>query len=216
MCRRCTLFDPDATYVQENPHVQHGLTLPDVAWAFTTGAAGNWRPLTWLSLMLDVTCFGVNSAAHRQVNLALHVVNTLLLFGFLRWTTARPWRSATSWCGRIVRCPPAARQSVAWVSERKDVLSTCFGFSALWAYAAYVRRPGVALYLPVFFLLAMASSSQTDVGHVSVSSLASNAWPLNRWEAVQGKRRSGGLRTTDERERDPNHTDTEAKTIDAC
>src|SRR5271157_3639394 len=86
-------FD-DATYVHDNPHVRQGLTWPGVGWAFTTGEAGNWHPLTWLSLMLDVKCFGVNSAAHHRVNLGLHIVNTLLLFAFLRWATARPWCSA--------------------------------------------------------------------------------------------------------------------------
>ena len=180
-------FD-DATYVYNNPNVRQGLTWPAVGWAFTTGETGNWHPLTWLSLMLDVACFGINSAAHHGVNLGLHVVNTLLLFGFLRWTTARPWSSAM--VAALFAVHPLHVESVAWVSERKDVLSTSFGFLALLAYAIYVRRPSVARYLPVFFLLALALLAKPMWVTLPFMLLLLDVWPLGR-RGVGEKGRKG-------------------------
>src|SRR4051794_27102191 len=115
----------DGDYVAQNRVVRQGLTLDGVAWAFTTGHAANWHPLTWLSHMLDVSLFGVDSpraaGKHHLVNVALHATNSVLLFVFLlRATTAR-WTSAFIAC--VFATHPLHVESVAWISERKDVLS---------------------------------------------------------------------------------------------
>jgi tetratricopeptide (TPR) repeat protein len=127
----------DPLYVSENPHVQGGLTPAAVAWAFTTGRAANWHPVTWISHMLDVQWFGVNPGRHHLTNLALHLANTLLLFALLARLTGAAWRSAV--VAALFAVHPLHVESVAWIAERKDVLSTFFLLAATWAYWRYVR-----------------------------------------------------------------------------
>jgi len=110
--------------------------------ALTTGHAGNWHPLTWLSHMLDCQLFGVNAGGHHLTSLLLHLANTLLLFGVLRRLTGALWRSAL--VAALFALHPLHVESVAWVAERKDVLSTLFWLLALWAYARYVQTPAVS------------------------------------------------------------------------
>lgn len=125
-----TYDDPD--YVTENPMVQAGLTLAGVQWAFTTFHANNWHPLTWLSHMLDCTLFGLDSGVHHLVSVLLHSANAVLLFLLLVRMTDRV--GPASVVAALFAWHPMHVQSVAWVSERKDVLSTLFMFLALWAY----------------------------------------------------------------------------------
>ena len=132
----------DLTYVVWNPAVQAGLTWKGVVWAFTTYCAGNWHPLTWLSHMLDAQLFGLNPAGHHLTSLLLHTANTLLLFFLLKRMTAAPWRSAL--VAALFALHPLHVQSVAWVSERKDVLSTFFFLLTLLAYARYVKGSAAA------------------------------------------------------------------------
>ncbi len=132
----------DPTYVTENPHVLGGLTGEAVAWAFTTGHAANWHPVTWLSHMLDVQLFGVAAGPQHLVNLALHAANALLLFGLLVLLTGALWRSAL--VAALFAVHPLHVESVAWIAERKDVLSTFFLMLTLWAYAGFVRAAGPA------------------------------------------------------------------------
>jgi protein O-mannosyl-transferase len=128
----------DEDYVTANPHVQGGLTAANVAWAFTTGHSSNWHPLTWISHMLDVELFGKGPAGPHFVNLLFHVANTLLLFLLLRQLTGAFWRSA--WVAALFALHPLHVESVAWISERKDVLSAFFGFLTLLAYVGFVRN----------------------------------------------------------------------------
>ncbi len=130
------LDDPD--YFMANPHVQGGLTPDNVAWAFTTGHASNWHPLTWLSLMLDAEVFGAGPMGPHLTNLLFHAANTVMLFLLLRCLTAATWRSAL--VAALFALHPLHVESVAWVAERKDVLSTFFGLLALWAYARYAQK----------------------------------------------------------------------------
>ncbi len=129
----------DGDYVSANPHVESGLTPANVAWSFTTGHASNWHPLTWLSHMLDYQLFGRNPGAQHLVNLALHLANTILLFLLLRRMTGAHWRSAM--VAGLFALHPIHVESVAWLSERKDVLSTFFLFLTLGAYARYAQSP---------------------------------------------------------------------------
>src|ERR1051325_10244922 len=122
--------DPD--YVTENDHVAGGLTWGGVAWAFSTGHAANWHPVTWLSHMLDVQLFGLRAGGHHLTSLTLHVVNSLLLFLILERLTRARWRSAM--VATLFALHPMHVESVAWVSERKDVLSGLFFLLTIWAY----------------------------------------------------------------------------------
>jgi hypothetical protein len=155
------LDDPD--YVTENRLVQAGLTWKGVAWAFGTSPTCNWHPLTWLSHMADCQCFGLRLGRHHAVNVALHAASALLLFWLLkRMTGAVPARHSLGggvWLSAVVAglfaLHPLHVESVAWISERKDVLSAFLGLLALLAYVRYAERPGVARYVPVFVLLAL-------------------------------------------------------------
>jgi hypothetical protein len=129
----------DHGYVVENPAVRRGLSWEGIRWALTTTYAANWHPLTWFSHMLDVEFFGMDAGAHHAVNVALHGANTVLLFLVLRGMTGALWRSAL--VAALFAVHPLHVESVAWVSERKDVLSTFFWCVTMGAYLRYVRRP---------------------------------------------------------------------------
>ena len=127
----------DQDYIASNVHVQTGLTLPNIVWAFSTGQTANWHPLTWLSLMLDVELFGKDPMGSHFTNLLFHLANTVLVFLLFRRLTAADWRSA--FVAALFALHPLHVESVAWISERKDVLSTFFGLLALLFYAGYAR-----------------------------------------------------------------------------
>ncbi len=127
----------DSDYVTANPHVERGLTKANIVWAFTTGHASNWHPLTWLSHMLDCQLFGENPGPPHLVNVGFHVANALLVFLLLRRVTGTQWRSAA--VAALFALHPLHVESVAWISERKDVLSTFFFLLTLWAYARYAE-----------------------------------------------------------------------------
>jgi len=133
------LDDPE--YITWNPDIRRGLTLSALKWAFTTGYTGNWHPLTWVSYMADCQFFGGRPGAMHLTNLALHVANSLLLFLLFRSMTGALWRSA--FLAAVFALHPLHVESVAWVAERKDVLSTFFGLLAIGAYAAYVEKSKV-------------------------------------------------------------------------
>src|SRR5881396_2849934 len=126
--------DPD--YVTGNPHVLSGIALANLHWAFITNHTGNWHPVTWLSLMLNSQYFGSSAGAFHAVNLLLHVANTLLLFLWFYGATGAKWRGAL--VAALFALHPLHVESVAWISERKDVLSTLFWMLTMWAYGKYV------------------------------------------------------------------------------
>ena len=160
---RCDfVFFDDPSYVTENPQVRAGLNWASFSWAFTTFHSSNWHPLTWLSHMLDCDLYGLNPAGHHLTNLLFHVGNTLLLFLFLREATGANWRSF--FVAALFSVHPLHVESVAWVSERKDVLSTFFWMLTLWLTSAMSRQPGFWRYL-----------------WVSSASLPSAFWPSRCW-----------------------------------
>ncbi len=170
-------FD-DQLYVTENPHVQGGLTWPDIEWAFTTFHAANWHPLTWLSHMADCTLFGLNPAAHHFVNVLFHAANTALLFLLLLRLTGALWPAA--WVAALFAWHPLHVESVAWISERKDVLSTFFALLALLGYADYVREQrhrSFWLALAAFVLSLMAKPMFVTLPFLL---LLLDYWPLER------------------------------------
>lgn len=169
----------DADYVVENRRVQAGLTGAGVAWAFTTGAASNWHPLTWISLMADVSVFGNGPAGHHATNTLLHALNAGLLFLALRRLTGDTWPAAA--CAAVFAWHPLRAESVAWVSERKDVLSGLFWMLTLLAYAGYARTPNVRRYLLVASMLALGLLSKPMVVTLPCVLLLLDFWPLRRW-----------------------------------
>jgi len=171
-----TYDDPD--YVTANPHVQAGLTWAGVRWAFRSSFAGNWFPLTWLSHMLDYELFGADSGWHHFTNVGIHALSALLWFAVLKRMTGARWRSAMA--ALVFALHPLHVESVAWVAERKDVLSGLFWVLTLWAYAAYTARPGRArlgLTLGLFCLGLMAKPMLVTLPIVL---LLLDQWPLRR------------------------------------
>jgi tetratricopeptide (TPR) repeat protein len=168
----------DPQYVYENPHVTHGLTKDDVLWAFTTGHAGYWVPLIWLSHMLDVQLFGMNAGLHHVTNVLLHAANTILLFGLFHRITGSSGRSA--FVAGLFGVHPLHVESVAWVTERKDVLSTLFGLLALWAYVGYTAHRRVSRYLLVLLLFTLALMAKPMWVTLPFMLLLLDVWPLGR------------------------------------
>ena len=168
----------DAQYVTANPHVQAGLTIRDVMWAFTAYHSANWHPLTWLSHALDCECFGRNAGGHHAVSVLLHVANTVLLFLVLRRMTGATWRSAG--VAALFGVHPLHVESVAWVAERKDVLSGLFWMLALWGYVRYVERPTRGRYAMVVGWYAMGLMAKPMVVTLPFVLLLLDYWPLGR------------------------------------
>src|SRR5579863_3722614 len=135
----------DPLYIGENPQVLGGLTWHSVGWALTTGHAPYWHPLTWLSHMLDVQLYGVNAGPHHITNVLLHIANSILLFVLFLRLTGALGRSA--FVAALFAVHPLHVESVTWLAERKDVLSTFFWLLAVWAYIRYVAQPRSRRYL---------------------------------------------------------------------
>jgi len=181
-------FD-DPFYVTENPHVQAGITRAGVLWSFAS-THGNWDPLTWLSHMLDVELFGMDAGAHHLVNVALHALNVVLLFVVLWRTTGAWWRSVI--VAGLFATHPLHVEPVAWVSERKDVLSTAFWLLSMAAYHRYALSPARWRYLLVvlFFFLGLAAKPMLVT--LPFVLLLMDYWPLGR---LGGESRRGAPRT---------------------
>ncbi|MDB6125205.1 MAG: Tetratricopeptide 2 repeat protein [Pedosphaera sp.] len=170
-------FD-DNLYVTDNARIQSGITPASLAWAFTTGHASNWHPLTWISHMLDWQCYGASAGGHHLTNLLFHIANALLLFGFLQITTGAFWRGAL--VAALFAWHPVHVESVAWISERKDVLSTCCWLSTMLAYVWYVRRPGWLRYMLVLVLFMLGLLAKPMVVTLPIVLLLLDFWPLQR------------------------------------
>ena len=172
-------FDDDQ-YVYQNPWVYAGLTFPNVAWAFTTFFFANWHPLTWISYMLDFSLFGGNPGGQHLVNVALHLASVLLLFFALSRMTRQPWRCAL--VAAIFAVHPLHVETVAWISERKDVLSTFFEMLALLLYLRYTAKPGVRSYLSVAVAFGLSLLAKPMVVTFPLVLLLLDYWPLRRIE----------------------------------
>ena len=180
----------DKDYVYENPQVLNGLTGEGVIWAFTTNHTANWHPLTWLSLMLDCQLFGTNPGRMHLVNLLLHLANTLLILAMLREMTGALWRSA--FVAAVFAIHPMHVESVAWIAERKDVLSTLFLLLTLAAYVSYVRRRGLARYVLTVLLFALGLLAKPMLVTLPVLLLLLDYWPLGRFDSHQTIKATSG------------------------
>jgi protein O-mannosyl-transferase len=173
-----TLDDP--TYIQENPMVNRGITGAGIAWAFTTFYATNWHPLTWISHMIDCQLFGTNAGRHLLVNALIHVANTLLVFWFLLRSTHARWPSAL--VAALFALHPLHVESVAWVSERKDTLSTFCGLLSLIAYVRYTEAPSKSRYVWTVLSLVLGLLAKPMLVTLPFVMLLLDYWPLRRFQ----------------------------------
>jgi Tfp pilus assembly protein PilF len=164
--------------VTDNQWVQKGLNWETAVWAFTNTHAANWHPLTWISLLLDRELFGTNAAGYHWTSVFLHLLGGLLLFAALNRITASLWRSGL--VAGLFLVHPLHVESVAWVAERKDVLSGLFWMMGLWCYARYVERPGLIRYLWVVLAFTSGLLSKPMVVTFPFVLLLLDWWPLGR------------------------------------
>ena len=170
-------FD-DQVYVTDNPQVRSGLTWNTVVWAFRTPKAFDWHPITWLSYALDWQIFGLDPAGYHTINILLHAANAVLLFLLLEGATGLAWRSLA--VSALFALHPINVESVAWISERKTVLSMLFFLLALAAYGWYTRRPRIGRYLVVTLAYVLGLMSKAQVITFPFALLLLDYWPLGR------------------------------------
>jgi cytochrome c-type biogenesis protein CcmH/NrfG len=171
------LYD-DPPYVFLNPNVQSGITGRGLIWALTTFEFSNWHPLTWISLMLDYEMFRFNPAGYHWTNLIIHIATTILIFSVFRRMTQNIWRSAL--VAALFAIHPLHVESVAWISERKDVLSAFFWFLTIWAYMRFTERPGMGNYLMLIAAFIMGLMAKPMLVTLPFVLLLLDVWPLRR------------------------------------
>ena len=176
-------FD-DNVYITENPHVRSGLAIEGVVWACSSFDAANWHPLAWLSHMTDVSVFGLDPRGHHATSLGWHALNAALLAVVLRSLTGLTWASFL--VAALFAVHPLHVESVAWISERKDLLSTFFLFLSLGAWTRNLRRPGKWGYATALALFALGLMAKPMVLMLPVLLLILDYWPLGRWTTPGG------------------------------
>lgn len=174
----------DDVYVTDNLHVRSGLTLQGIRWAFTTTYAEFWHPLTWLSLMFDHQIYGLNAGGYHLTNLILHIMSTLFLFWLFNRMTGSIWRSA--FIAAFFAFHPLRVESVAWVAERKDVLSAFFWMLTLCLYVYYTEKSGIKRYLMVLLCFIAGLMSKPMLVTLPVVMMLLDYWPLRRFSSEQG------------------------------
>ena len=194
-----TNYDDDV-YVVENTQVHKGLTSGSIAWAFTTNESANWHPVTWLSHMLDVQLFGLDAGRHHLTSLLLHILNVVLLFLLLNRMTGALWRCALA--AALFAIHPLHVESVAWIAERKDVLSTLLWLLTLAAWLRYVRSPKRGLPAPLWYALALVFfalglMAKPMLVTLPFTLLLLDWWPLGRWDGSAASRSTAGASVAD-------------------
>ncbi|HOG18093.1 MAG TPA: tetratricopeptide repeat protein [Syntrophales bacterium] len=179
----------DNFYVAENRHVLSGLTGENIRWAFTNAEAGFWHPLTWLSLMLDYEFHGFQAGGYHRTNVLLHLASVLLLFFVLTRMTGALWKSA--FVAALFALHPLQVEPVAWVSQRKDMLSTFFAVLTLYLYCRYAERPGAIRYLYVVFFYILGLMSKPMIVTLPFAMLLLDYWPLRRFPGGKTCERQG-------------------------
>lgn len=174
-------FDDDL-YVTENPEVMAGISLEGVCWAFSFSGKAYWHPLTWLSHMLDCELFGLNAGMHHLMNLFFHLLNTLLLFTVLKTMTGSYFRSG--FVAALFALHPVNVDSVAWLAERKNLLSTFFWMLTILAYAGYIRKATISRYIVMFCLFVLGLLSKPMLVTLPFVFFLLDYWPLKRFHIV--------------------------------
>jgi hypothetical protein len=170
-------FD-DGLYITDNIQVQGGMNLENIGWSFTTTYSSNWHPLTWMSHMLDVSMFDMHPGSHHLVSLFFHLVNSLLLFFVFRQMTGYVWQSA--FVAALFAIHPLHVESVAWVSERKDVLSTFFGIMTLLSYGRYAKHGARRSYITALLFFILGLMAKPMLVTLPFVLLLLDYWPLRR------------------------------------
>jgi Flp pilus assembly protein TadD len=178
----------DPGYVLDNASVAQGLSRDGLRYALRSADMGNWQPLNWLSYMLDYELYGLRAGGYHATNLILHMLNTLLLFLLLRGMTRAEWSSALA--AALFGLHPLHVESVAWIAERKDVLSTFFMLLAMAAYAAHARRPSLGRFLAVTLWFALGMMTKPMLVTLPLLLLLLDYWPLARWRGDFASARS--------------------------
>ena len=173
----------DDVYVYQNKFIEDGLNYKSIIWAFSTTHNNNWHPLTWLSHLLDCQFYGITPAGHHVTSLLLHLANVVLLFLVWQRMTGALWPSAM--LAALFALHPLHVESVAWVAERKDVLSTFFWFLTLGAYVRYTQRPALVRYLLILLFFALGLMSKPMLVTLPFVLLLLDYWPLRRWPLTQ-------------------------------
>jgi len=173
-------FDDDI-YVTNNSAIQSGITLNGFLWAFSTRYANLWNPLVWLSFMFDYQLHGLNPGGYHLTNVILHVMSVLLLFRLFNRMTGAIWKSA--FVAALFALHPLHVESVAWIAERKDVLSAFFWMLTLCLYVYYTEKPVIRRYLLVLFSFVLALMSKPMVVTLPVVMILLDYWPLNRLQS---------------------------------
>jgi protein O-mannosyl-transferase len=181
----------DHQYVSKNDHVMSGFNKKNILWAFTTFEAANWHPLTWLSHAFDCTLYGDKPAGHHLTNLMLHIINTLLLFFVLRAMTGSVWRSAL--VAALFGLHPIHVESVAWVSERKDVLSTLFMFLTMLSYTFFVLQKKCRYYFGALILFALGLLAKPMIVTLPFLLLVLDYWPFGRLQTLPEQNKLAGV-----------------------
>lgn len=175
----------DSDYIVENEHIQEGFTAESIKWAFISGYASNWHPVTWLSHMLDFKLFGMKAGGYHIGNLLLHLINSVLVFLIFKRMTKGFWKSA--FVAALFVIHPGHVESVAWVSERKDVLSSMFWFLTMWAYLFYTEKRTVKWYLLMLISYAIGLMAKPMLVTLPFVLLLLDYWPLERFEKFSWK-----------------------------
>ena len=176
----------DPEFVVNNLHLRDGLTPASIAWAFRTGYAANWFPLTWLSYILGVSLYGFDSGWHHLTNVFLHAINSVLVFLVLKRMTGERWRSA--FVALLFAIHPLHVEPVVWIAERKEVLSGLFWLLSIWAYVAYVKRPRAGAYILLLLAFSCGLMSKPMIVTLPFVLLLLDFWPLGRWRDTPARR----------------------------
>ena len=171
------LLDDDV-YITNNPYVNRGLHVENIKWAFTKSHGGFWIPLTWLSLMIDSQLFRMDAGSFHLVNLLFHILNTLLVFTVFKKMTGDLWPSA--FIAALFAVHPVHVETVAWVSERKDLLFAFFWLLTMWSYLCYARQPHIKRYFPILLFFVAGLMSKPMIVTLPFVLLLLDYWPLKR------------------------------------
>lgn len=181
----CSFVDlDDNQFIVENPHVNGGLSWQNIKWAFSSKNLGFYFPITMITHMIDSGLYGNWAGGHHLTNLVLHIISALVLFAALLRMTGSAWKSG--FVAALFAVHPLHVESVAWVSERKDVLCALFWFLCLLAYARYAEKPSLSRYLPVFLAFILGLLSKTMILTLPFTLLLLDYWPLGRWSPGEG------------------------------
>ena len=181
----CGFVFDDGPYVVRNEHVSTGVALSNIAWSLTGVHGANWHPLTWISHMTDVSIYGMRPMGHHATNLIFHIANVLLLLLVLNRMTKSLWKSV--FVAALFAVHPLHIESVAWVTERKDVLSTFFWLLAMLAYVRYVDKPILSRYMLILGAFVLGLMSKPMLVTLPFVLLLMDYWPLNRVKAGQSR-----------------------------